>query len=75
LGGIGFGIDYGFWSGMLDIDQFLKDFGVYDAKTHSYYLPSTWQSVGSRVPVAGLASGFLFQVQLVYVWGVSEHFA
>ncbi|KAJ5657140.1 Major facilitator superfamily domain general substrate transporter [Penicillium longicatenatum] len=48
---------YGFWSGMLDIGQFFKDFGVYDAKSHSYYLPSTWQSVGSGVPVAGFAIG------------------
>ncbi|KAJ6003491.1 Major facilitator superfamily domain general substrate transporter [Penicillium sp. IBT 35674x] len=59
LGGIGFGIDYGFWSGMLDINQFLKDFGVYDAKAQSYYLPSTWKSVGSGLPVAGLAIGSL----------------
>ncbi|KAJ5694271.1 hypothetical protein N7536_004683 [Penicillium majusculum] len=59
LGGIGFGIDYGYWSGMLDIAQFLKDFGVYDGRTDSYYLPSSWQSAGSGPPVAGLAIGAL----------------
>ncbi|OQE14752.1 hypothetical protein PENSTE_c033G09459 [Penicillium steckii] len=59
LGGISFGIDYGYWSGMLDIAQFLKDFGVYNAETDSYYLPSSWQSVGSGPPMAGLAVGSL----------------
>lgn len=44
---------------MLDIAQFLKDFGVYNAETDSYYLPSTWQSVGSGPPIAGLAVGSL----------------
>ncbi|KAL4738267.1 general substrate transporter [Aspergillus similis] len=59
LGGIGFGIDYGYWSGMLDIAQFLRDFGVYNAETDAYSIPSSWQSAGSGAPVAGLAVGSL----------------
>ncbi|KAL4801801.1 general substrate transporter [Aspergillus unguis] len=59
FGGISFGIDYGYWSGMLNIPQFVQDFGVYNPETQSYYLPSSWQSAGSGPPVAGLAIGAL----------------
>ena len=37
--------------------QFLNDFGVYNPKTNSFDLPSTWQSAGSGPPIAGLAVG------------------
>ncbi|ETS81532.1 hypothetical protein PFICI_06534 [Pestalotiopsis fici W106-1] len=59
LGGLGFGADYGFWSGMLGMAEFKKQFGVYDETTDSYTIPSVWQSVGSAPPTAGLAIGAL----------------
>jgi hypothetical protein len=46
---------------MLDIAQFLEDFGEYDTKTNTYTLPSTWESAGSGLPVAGLVE-LLFPV-------------
>jgi MFS family permease len=42
---------------MLAMPQFLNDFGVYNPKTNSFDLPSTWQSAGSGPPIAGLAVG------------------
>ncbi|KAL2672680.1 hypothetical protein Neosp_013394 [[Neocosmospora] mangrovei] len=59
IGGIGFGIDYGYWSGILGMPQFSKDFGVYNPETDSYYIPSAWKSAGSGPPIAGLAIGSL----------------
>ncbi|WYZ43751.1 hypothetical protein EsH8_VII_000187 [Colletotrichum jinshuiense] len=59
LGGLGFGADYGFWSGMLGMKEFKKAFGVFDPETNSWSIPSTWQSVGSAPPTAGLAIGAL----------------
>ncbi|KAK6365467.1 hypothetical protein LTS17_011186 [Exophiala oligosperma] len=59
FGAIMFGMDYGFWSGLLGMQQFVKDFGIYDANTKSYILPSSWVSAGSGIPIAGLAIGAL----------------
>ncbi|KAF7546714.1 hypothetical protein G7Z17_g8232 [Cylindrodendrum hubeiense] len=59
IGGIGFGIDFGYWSGMLGMKQFKHDFGVYDPQADAYYLPSSWKSAGSGPPIAGLAIGSL----------------
>ena len=39
--------------------QFKKDLGVYDTATASYIVPSTWLSIGSGTPQAGLAFGCL----------------
>lgn len=50
-------LDYGYWSGVLGLEQFARDFGVYDSSSDSYSIPSTWQSVGSGPPIAGLAMG------------------
>jgi SP family sugar:H+ symporter-like MFS transporter len=41
------------------MDKFKRDFGVYDAASDSYILPSSWQSAGSGAPIAGLAVGAL----------------
>ncbi|KAL3463482.1 hypothetical protein BJX64DRAFT_287231 [Aspergillus heterothallicus] len=59
LGGMGFGMDYNYWSGFLGMTQFKKDFGVYNAATDKWYIPSTWQSVATGTPTAGLAMGAL----------------
>ncbi|VUC27439.1 unnamed protein product [Clonostachys rosea] len=57
LGGVGFGIDYGYWSGVLGMPQFSRDFGVLEESTGKYYIPSAWKSAGSGPPIAGLAIG------------------
>ncbi|KAL4882168.1 general substrate transporter [Aspergillus karnatakaensis] len=57
LGGMGFGLDYNYWSGFLGMAQFKKDFGVHNAETGEWYIPSTWQSVATGTPTAGLALG------------------
>ncbi|KAH8703036.1 general substrate transporter [Talaromyces proteolyticus] len=59
LGGVSFGIDYGYWSGMLGMTQFKKDFGVYNSDTDTWGIPSSWQSAGSGAPIAALAVGAL----------------
>ncbi|RDW59301.1 sugar porter family MFS transporter [Aspergillus mulundensis] len=59
LGGIGFGMDYNYWSGFLGMAQFAKDFGVYNEVTDEWYIPSTWQSAATGTPTAGLALGAL----------------
>ncbi|KAH8884126.1 putative transporter [Thozetella sp. PMI_491] len=59
LGGMSFGIDYNYWSGLLGMDKFKKDFGVYSPESDSYILPASWQSAGSGAPIAGLACGAL----------------
>ncbi|GKT41341.1 high-affinity fructose transporter ght6 [Colletotrichum spaethianum] len=51
--------DYGFWSGILGMKEFEKAFGVFDSETNSWAMPSTWQSIGSAPPTAGLAIGAL----------------
>ncbi|KAL4733205.1 general substrate transporter [Aspergillus similis] len=57
FGGMGFGMDYNYWSGFLGMKQFKKDFGVYDNATGEWYIPSTLQSVATGTPTAGLAMG------------------
>lgn len=54
-----YGIDLNLWSGFLGMPQFQKDFGVYEASTDTYYLPTTWTSVASGTPTAGIAIGAL----------------
>ncbi|KAL4963270.1 sugar porter family MFS transporter [Aspergillus stella-maris] len=57
LGGMGFGMDYNYWSGFLGMAQFARDFGVLNESTGEYYIPSTWQSAATGTPTAGLALG------------------
>ncbi|KAL4809091.1 general substrate transporter [Aspergillus unguis] len=57
LGGMGFGMDYNYWSGFLGMARFARDFGVYNPSTGEYYIPSTWQSAATGSPTAGLALG------------------
>ncbi|CAK3868345.1 Major facilitator superfamily domain, general substrate transporter [Lecanosticta acicola] len=59
LAGMSYGIDLNYWSGLLGLAQFQKDFGVYDASTQSWIIPTVWQSVGSGTPTAGIAVGTL----------------
>jgi MFS family permease len=42
---------------MLGLPKFKEDFGVWDDQLGAYTIPSSWQSVGSGTPVAGLAFG------------------
>lgn len=51
--------DYGYWSGLLGMTQFQKDFGSYDPSAHSWSISASLQSVGSGLPIAGLAIGSL----------------
>jgi SP family sugar:H+ symporter-like MFS transporter len=44
---------------MLGMSQFQKDFGVFNPETAKWAIPSTWQSVGSGPPTAGVAVGCL----------------
>lgn len=53
-------LDYGYWSGLLGMVQFNKDFGRWSDETQSYALPSSYKSAGSALPIAGLAFGALF---------------
>lgn len=39
--------------------QFQKDFGVWDPATESWIIPSSWQSIATGTPQAGLAVGCL----------------
>lgn len=41
------------------MEQFKKDFGVYDTTLGAWSIPSTWQSVATGTPTAGLAMGAL----------------
>jgi len=59
MGGISFGIDNNFWSGFLGMTQFKKDFGVWDDASSEWIIPSTWQSIATGTPTAGLAVGTL----------------
>lgn len=54
-----YGIDLNLWSGFLGMSQFQKDFGKYDSMADTYYLPTTWQSIASGTPIAGIAVGAL----------------
>ncbi|KAK8085298.1 hypothetical protein PG997_006569 [Apiospora hydei] len=60
LAGAGFGWDNCYWSGFLGMQQFAKDFGVFDTVTGTYSIPASWQSAGSGAPMAGIALGCLF---------------
>jgi SP family sugar:H+ symporter-like MFS transporter len=53
------GTDYGYWSGLLGMTQFRKDFGRYDEHSQAWIIPATLQSAGSSIPIAGLAAGSL----------------
>ncbi|KAK6423957.1 hypothetical protein LTR81_003344 [Elasticomyces elasticus] len=59
LGGASFGLDFNSWSGQIGMAQFKKDLGVFDQSAESYIVPSTWLSIGSGTPQAGLAFGCL----------------
>ncbi|KAI9375892.1 general substrate transporter [Aspergillus egyptiacus] len=59
LGGMGFGMDYNCWAGFLGMAQFQKVFGSYDPASGEWYIPSTWQSIATGTPTAGLAVGAL----------------
>lgn len=39
--------------------QFKKDFGIYDEALGEWIIPSTWQSIATGTPTAGLAAGAL----------------
>lgn len=52
-------LDYNYWSGVLGLTEFHNAFGVYDKEQGEYVIPSTWQSAGSGLPIAGLAVGSL----------------
>lgn len=52
-------IDYNYWSGVLGMTEFSNAFGVYSEEEGQYIIPSTWQSAGSGLPIAGLACGAL----------------
>ena len=54
-----YGLDLNYWSGLLGMSQFQKDFGRIDPLTNSYSIPAVWQSVGSGTPTAGIAVGTL----------------
>lgn len=41
------------------MEQFKKDFGVWDQLSESWIIPSTWQSIATGTPQAGLALGCL----------------
>lgn len=64
-----YGIDLNLWSGFLGMSQFQKDFGKYDSSTDTYYLPTTWQSVASGTPTAGIAIGALLAGYIGSRWG------
>ncbi|RFU25067.1 hypothetical protein B7463_g11270, partial [Scytalidium lignicola] len=49
----------------ISIPQFAKDRGLYDAATDTYYLPSSWLSVGSGTPFAGTIVGTLLAGPLI----------
>ncbi|KAL4955380.1 hypothetical protein BDW69DRAFT_182577 [Aspergillus filifer] len=59
LGGLSFGIDNNFWSGLLGMTTFKNDFGVFDPSTGEYIIPTSWQSAGTGPPMAGMAFGAL----------------
>ncbi|KAL4944639.1 hypothetical protein BDV06DRAFT_220043 [Aspergillus oleicola] len=59
LGGLSFGIDNNYWSGLLGMTTFKNDFGVYDPSTSEYIIPTSWQSAGTGPPMAGMAFGAL----------------
>lgn len=44
--------------------QFKKDFGRIDPATGEYAIPTTWQSVGSGTPSAGIAIGCLLSASI-----------
>ncbi|KAL2782665.1 general substrate transporter [Aspergillus keveii] len=52
-------LDFNYWSGLLGMEQFKKDFGVWDTATESWIIPSSWQSIATGTPHAGLAVGCL----------------
>lgn len=56
---MGFGIDYNYWAGFLGMAKFKHDFGVYDEVLGEWAIPSTWQSIATGTPTAGLAVGAL----------------
>lgn len=53
------GTDYGYWSGLLGMAQFQRDFGRYDEDSQAWIIPASLQSAGSGLPIAGLAVGSL----------------
>ncbi|KAF7185541.1 Major facilitator-type transporter ecdD [Pseudocercospora fuligena] len=59
LAGMSYGLDLNYWSGLLGMKQFQKDFGVFDTETQAWEIPATWQSIGSGTPTAGIAIGTL----------------
>ncbi|RDW88146.1 MFS general substrate transporter-27 [Coleophoma cylindrospora] len=64
LGGMSFGIDNAYWGGLLGMTKFCEDFGRLDPVTGTYVIPTTWQSVGSGTPTAGVAIGCLLSAPL-----------
>lgn len=59
LAGMSYGLDLNYWSGLLGMQQFQKDFGVFNVTTKAWEIPVTWQSIGSGTPTAGIAIGTL----------------
>lgn len=49
--------------------KFAEDFGYYDPSTSSWAIPTTWQSVGSGTPAAGVAIGCLVSQPLSQSFG------
>lgn len=52
-----YGYDVSWWSSVLGMPYFTKQYGVYDAATDSYTISASLQSAGSAIPTAGLAIG------------------
>lgn len=59
LGGATYGWDANYWSGLLGMTQFCKDFGVFNQAADAWEIPSSWQSAGSGAPQAAIACGCL----------------
>jgi MFS transporter, SP family, sugar:H+ symporter len=54
-----FGFDISWWSSCLGVTQFKDRYGVSPGPGEAKVIPSTWQSVGSGTPNAGMAIGCL----------------
>lgn len=47
--------DNGVWSGLLGFTRFNEDYGKFDPVTGTTKIPTTWQSIGTGTPQAGIA--------------------
>jgi sugar porter (SP) family MFS transporter len=69
MGALIYGYDVSWWSSVLGMPYFTKQYGVYNEKTGTYSISASLQSAGSAIPTAGLTVGAVLCHLISDRWG------